>query len=276
MAERKVVSELLQQITHELKGTITSPRREAELLMMAHLECDQLYLIAHSDDEVKEEERLLQWCKRRKEQEPLEYITNRVSFYSQYFYIDSNALIPRPETELLIDEVLKQLNHDTDECIVEVGVGSGIISIVLAQHLPKARFIAVDISEEALSVAKRNIEHFGLEQRIELRQSDLLESVEEKIDILVSNPPYIANDALLDENLSYEPNRALFGGEIGDEIIQKLLDLTCKRNIRLFACEMGYDQKEKVTSYLSEYESLAFYKDYAGFDRGFILKGVEK
>ncbi|MDX1296575.1 MAG: HemK/PrmC family methyltransferase, partial [Sulfurimonadaceae bacterium] len=200
--------------------------------------------------------------------------TNRVSFYSQTFHIEPGALIPRPETELLIDKVLEQARADVEQTIVEVGVGSGVISVVLAQHLPNARIIAVDISEKALSVARKNIEAFGFEDRIELRQGSLLDPVDESIDILVSNPPYIADDAPLEQNLEYEPDLALFGGPIGDEIIQKLLDAIDKRRIPVSAFEFGYDQKAKVEAYVEgrDYASLEFYKDLAGFDRGFVLK----
>jgi release factor glutamine methyltransferase len=261
----------------ELRDVVDSPRREAELLMMTYLECDQLFLMSHHADEIHDFEKLLEWTERRKHHEPLEYITNRVSFYSQIFHIEPGALIPRPETELLIDEVLKRFDVKSDIRIVEVGVGSGIISIILAQHLKNARFIAVDISEEALHVTRKNLERFGLSDRIELRQSDLLDQVSESIDLLVSNPPYIANEAPLEENLSYEPQNALFGGSVGDELIKALCDLTCKRKIKTFVCEMGYDQREKVEAHLKDYSdvSVTFYKDYAHFDRGFIMKTGE-
>ena len=168
------------------------------------------------------------------------------------------------------------VDKDKAITIVEVGVGSGIISIVLALHLPKARFIAVDISPRALSVARRNIVEFGLSERIELREGDLLSCVDEKIDVLVSNPPYIAEDAFLESNLSYEPQNALFGGTVGDEIIQRLLDEVVVRKIPYFVCEMGYDQRVKVQEYLKPFavQSLEFYKDLAGFDRGFVLQMV--
>ncbi|DAB38420.1 MAG TPA: protein-(glutamine-N5) methyltransferase, release factor-specific, partial [Sulfuricurvum kujiense] len=209
---------------------------------------------------------------------PLEYLTNRVSFYSREFYIDEGALIPRPETEHLIDEVLGRISADEALSIVEVGVGSGIISILLALHLPNARFIAVDISPRALAVARRNIDIFGLSDRIELREGDLLSSITEKIDFLVSNPPYIAHDAPLESNLSYEPQNALFGGEIGDEMIRALLDEVYARRIPSFACEMGYDQRLKVQEYLKNFavQSLDFYTDYAAFDRGFVLKAIHE
>jgi release factor glutamine methyltransferase len=268
------VDEWLKEITSELQGVVERPRREAQLLIMALLQKDELWLMTHASDVIEEREKLALWLERRKENQPLEYITNRVSFYSQEFHIEEGALIPRPETELLIDEVLAVADKDQALTIVEVGVGSGIISTLLAQHLPKARIIAVDISPEALKVARKNIEAFGLSERIELRQGDLLEPISEKIDILVSNPPYIADGEPLQSNLDYEPDLALFGGTIGDEIIQRLLDETLARAIPLFACEMGYDQKPKVTAYLenSQYNELKFYKDLAGHDRGFVLK----
>ena len=123
-------------------------------------------------------------------------------------------------------------------------------------------------------MAKINIEKFGLEDKIELRLGSLLDEVDEKIDYLVSNPPYIADDASLESNLSYEPQNALFGGSVGDEIIQKLLDEVLSRKINFFTCEMGYDQKGKITKYLKEtqFNTLEFYKDLSDFDRGFTLK----
>lgn len=272
----RTLKELHSEIAAQLSGTVESPRREAELLLIAYLEKDQLYFITHQETLIDEQEpRLMEWIERRCRNEPLEYLTNRVSFYSREFYIDEGALIPRPETELLIDEVLACVDADASITFVEVGVGSGIISILLALHLPNARFIAVDISERALRVARRNIEAFGLGDRIELRQGDLLDSVREKIDFLVSNPPYIAQEAPLESNLSYEPQNALFGGTVGDEIIQRLLDEVYVRHIPVFACEMGYDQRLKVQEYLKTFavQSLEFYKDLASFDRGFILKG---
>jgi len=272
--KRLSVGEWLQQISAALQGIVERPRREAQLLVMALLDRDELWLMTHEADIIEEGEKLASWVERRRKNEPLEYITNRVSFYSQTFHIEAGALIPRPETELLIDEVLSLADRDAEVTIVEIGVGSGIISTVLAQELPKAKIIAVDISEEALKVARKNIEAFGLSERIELRHGDLLEPVSEKIDILVSNPPYIANNEPLESNLDYEPDLALFGGEIGDEIIKRLLDAVFERHIPVFACEMGYDQKAKVSHYLENrrYNELKFYEDLAGLDRGFVLK----
>lgn len=273
------LKELHADVTIALEGIVEFPRREAELLLMAYLECNQLYFITHQDEIIDVgNPRLVSWIEKRSRNVPLEYLTNRVSFYSREFYIDEGALIPRPETEHLIDEVLSLVNKDEKITIVEVGVGSGIISILLALHFPNAHCIAVDISPRALSVARRNIQAFGLEDRIKLREGDLLACVSEKIDLLVSNPPYIADDASLESNLSYEPQNALFGGSVGDEIIQRLLDEVYARSIPLFVCEMGYDQRLKVQEYLKSFavQSLEFYKDLASFDRGFILKAIHE
>jgi release factor glutamine methyltransferase len=269
------LNELHADVTRLLDGVVEFARREAELLLMGYLGCNQLYFITHQDELVDENDpKLIEWIEKRRLNVPLEYLTNHVSFYSREFYIDEGSLIPRPETEHLIDEVLLSVNKNEAMSVVEVGVGSGIISILLALHLPNARFIAVDISPNALAVARRNIEQFGLANRIELREGDLLSCVTEQIDLLVSNPPYIAHDARLESNLSYEPQNALFGGTIGDEIIQRLLDEVYLRKIPLFICEMGYDQRIKVQEYLKTFavQSLEFYKDLASFDRGFSLK----
>ena len=275
MSDRRTVREWIDAAAAELHQSVDRPRREGELLLMAHLKWDQLRLITHPDTIVENPKRLIEWIKRRKAHEPLEYITHRVSFYSQTFHIEPGALIPRPETELLIDRVLEEVpDRERPLTLVEVGVGSGVISIVLAQHLPNARVIAVDISEAALAVARRNVELFGLEDRIELRHGSLLDPVGEAIDLLVSNPPYVAEDADLEPNLAYEPERALFGGPVGDEIVRELLDAVDARRIPVAAFEFGYDQKERVREHVAgrDYRSLEFYKDYAGFDRGFVIR----
>ncbi|WP_324172858.1 peptide chain release factor N(5)-glutamine methyltransferase [Sulfurimonas sp.] len=274
MKDTYIVKEVLLSITKTLKPFIERPAKEAQLMLMAFLKVDELWLLTNQRSEIADIQKLFKWVDARVKNVPLEYITNSVSFYSQEFYISEGALIPRPETELLIDEVLKNVKSvDAKMTFVEVGVGSGIISIVLAQHFKNAKFIAVDISQAALDIAKVNIEKFGMQERIELRLGSLLEPIDEEIDYLVSNPPYIADKTPLESNLSYEPQNALFGGVIGDEIIKELLAQVLKRKINFFTCEMGYEQKGKIQSYLTnqKFECLTFYKDYSDFDRGFTL-----
>ena len=270
-----IVKEVLKDISKTLESKIPRASREAQLLLMYHLNVDELWLITHQNAPVEDYDVLKSLVQRRALNEPLEYITQSVSFYDQEFYIDAGALIPRPETELFVDEVLKNIEDKSRAMtFVEVGVGSGIISIVLAQHLKNAKFIAVDISQAALDVAAKNIQKFHLQERIELRLGSLLKPVDEVVDYLVSNPPYIEDGIALESNLAYEPQNALFGGKVGDEIIKKLLDTVLSRKISSFTCEMGYDQKDKIRYYLekSNYKKLTFYKDYSDFDRGFTLE----
>jgi len=267
--------ECLERIASEIADAAERPRREAELLLMASLGCDQLWLITHPDEIIECSEELMQWVQRRKAHEPLEYIFNRVSFYSQQFYIAPGALIPRPETELLIDRVLESVGQKDYVTLCEVGVGSGAVSVVLAQHLPNARIIGVDISDDALRVAAKNVDAFGLSERIELRRSDLLANVSEQIDVLVSNPPYVATDAPLERNLDYEPDLALFGGETGMDVIARLIGQVVERHIGVFCCEMGYDQRKAVSALAPDGFALTFYKDLAGLDRGFVMKSTK-
>ncbi len=261
-------------ISKALAPIVPNAAREAQLMLMHLLECDELFLLLHAEDELKERAKLLEMVRRRLQNEPLEYITNSVDFYGEKFYIDAGALIPRPETELLVDEVLKRLSKESDAHIVEVGVGSAVVCIMLAKRLPNATFTATDISTEALRVAKRNIQKHGLQDRIKLVHTNLLDGVNVSIDYLVSNPPYIEEGLFLESNLSYEPQNALFGGKRGDEIIRELINQALKRKIRFFSCETGYDQKDTISDYLRQYpyKRLDFYKDYAGFDRGFTLE----
>ena len=269
------VKNILQEVTLRLNEKIPKASREAQLLLMAYLKVDELWLITNQNTELEDMDELYEWVKRREKNEPFEYITNKVSFYSEDFFIDKGALIPRPETEILIDEVIKNIeNRDSKITFVEVGIGSGIISVMLAKKFPNAKIIAIDISQKALDIAKVNIENFGMKNRIELRLGSLLEPVPESIDYLVSNPPYIENGFDLESNLDYEPQNALFGGEVGDEIIKALLDEVLRRDIKCFSCEMGYDQKGKITDYLKNKQNkqLEFYKDLADFDRGFTLR----
>src|SRR3990167_561740 len=274
MSSRYLVKDILKEITAALNPHIERAPREAQLLLMHHLGVDELWLLTNQNAAVKDVDKLLKWVERRAKNEPLEYITQRVSFYSEEFFIAQGALIPRPETELLIDEVIKNIkNRDSNMTFAEVGVGSGIISIMLAKHFTNAKFIAVDISQDAIEIAKKNIEKFGLENRIELRVGSLLEPIGEDIDYLVSNPPYIANDFKLESNLSYEPQNALFCGTVGYEIIRELLDEVLNRKINFFSCEIGYDQQDKIRNYLNNkpLKKLEFYKDFSDFDRGFTL-----
>ena len=207
----------------------------------------------------------------------IEYILEKVSFYSEEFFIQKGALIPRPETEILIDRAVKILKNIENPKVLEVGVGSGIISVMLAKLIPDISIIAVDISSKALEIANKNISNFGVSDNIELRESNLFKNIKrlELFDLIISNPPYISNSEKgnLQRELDYEPDVALYGGTIGDEILQNIItEFILRKDSKYLLCEMGYDQKNKIINFLRDKEvKLDFYKDLAGFDRGFTV-----
>ncbi|WP_024955676.1 peptide chain release factor N(5)-glutamine methyltransferase [Sulfurospirillum arcachonense] len=266
------VKEALTKATQQIKGISDIPNKEARILLASYLKKDQLWLITHDGEEIVEEG-YFKLIERRFNNEPIEYITNSASFYGRDFYVDSNVLIPRPETEILVDEVISTCKGIKRPTIVEIGTGSGIISIVLALLIPDAIITAIDISKEALKVAQKNAEKYEVDDRIEFIHSDLCENYKKKnFDMLVSNPPYIANDESLHIGLSYEPSMALYGGKEGDEILKNIINIFIEKNVKNLACEMGYDQKDAITNYLKDFNLKAnFYKDLARLDRGFVI-----
>ncbi len=243
------------------------------MLLSYFLKKDTVWIMTHEDEDVDIPQEFFGALKKREEFYPLEYITKSTQFYSKDFYTDDRVLIPRPESEILVDKAILTCKEFDFPKVAEIGTGSGILSITLALMVEKIKITATDISKDALEVAKINAEKHKIDSKITFVHTNLLDGIDEKPDILISNPPYIKRDESLDKNLSYEPDLALFGGEEGDELLKKIIDITIKRDIKYLICEMGYDQKEKIERYCSDFYNvkLEFYKDLAGFDRGFIL-----
>ena len=268
------IKELLSYSAEQLREVTDIPQKEA-MIMLAHvLGCETSWILIHSHDEIKPDEHFFELLKRRVSHEPLEYILGKASFYGKEFNVDSRVLIPRPETEILVDkavELARELPQNAH--IVEIGCGSGIISIMLSLLLPEAKLTAVDISMDALNVSKQNAQKHGVDKNITFIESSYLDNVEGKIDMIVSNPPYIANDKSLGIGLSYEPSLALYGGSRGDEMLCHIVDIFQERKVKVLACEMGYDQREPMHLYAhSKGLAIDFYKDLAGLDRGFWIK----
>lgn len=269
------VKESLSWAKAKLSPACARPQYEAELLLAYHLQQARIYLMTHESDEVQNLEAFKKLISRREANEPYEYIVGEASFYDIHLKVEEGVLIPRPETEILIDLVADIIAQEGCTKIAEIGVGSGAISVVLARKFPHLKVIATDICDTPLKVAAQNIASFGLAEQIELRKSNLIDKVPEALDLVVSNPPYIAEDFLLASNVvDYEPKEALFGGRVGDELLKQIILDVKARNIKYLACEMGYDQKEPLEAFVKdiEVEYIKFYKDLAGFDRGFVLK----
>ncbi len=271
------IKKILKDGSGKLRSVAQNPQKEAMRLLAHSLHVELLWLLTHENDIVDTPKDFLENIEKRSDSYPLEYILQVTSFYSKEFYTDERVLIPRPETEILIDTVSSTCRAYKEPHIVEVGTGSGIISVVLATLFSDARFTATDISKDALEVAKINAKKYGVSEKIKFLNCNLLDAIDvsKKIDILVSNPPYVKKGEKLEKNLSYEPDLALFGGEKGDELLKQIIDEAIKRRVDVLACEMGYDQKDKITNYLKQYGLEAeFYRDLAGIDRGFVVKGL--
>lgn len=269
-----IVKSIIQEASLKLKEVTEIPQKEAMILLARDLGKDISWLVTHDGDDVTPSEAFFTALGRRSQHEPLEYILGCATFYGKAFDVDHRVLIPRPETELLVDKVLELMPDEEDLHIVEIGCGSGIVSIMLALLYPKARFSAVDISMDALHVSQQNAQKFGVAHKINFIHGSYLDKVTDTIDIIVSNPPYIANDEPLAIGLSYEPSLALYGGRKGDEMLQEIITLFIARQAKLLVCEMGYDQREPISAFAREKGYQAeFYRDLAGLDRGFWIKG---
>lgn len=272
------IKEALSWARGQLQEACERPAFEAELLLAYHLKRDRFYLITHDNESIADVEEFQKLIKRRAVNEPYEYIVGEASFYDIHLAVEEGVLIPRPETEILIDLVSEIIDEENITQIAEIGVGSGAISVVLARKFPKLNIIATDICDTPIQVAGKNIETFGLGEQIELRKSNLIDEVSESLELIVSNPPYIAEDFLLGSNVvDYEPKEALFGGNVGDELLKQIILDVKERGIKYLACEMGYDQKEPLQDFVNKIgvKYIKFYKDLAGHDRGFVIEFTE-
>ena len=218
------------------KKGIKKPQLEAEILLAHAMNTKRIELYTAYETEPTEAQRTLfrDLVKRRGSSEPSAYLTGSREFYSLSFKVDRNVLIPRPETEDLVLQTLDTINTYTETIpiIADVGTGSGIIAITLAKRSPMVRIIAVDLSAEALTVARSNAETHSVSDRIEFRQSDLLEQVTETLDIVVSNPPYISQvefEALPEDVKNFEPQTALLAGTKGTEVVERLIPQSAAR-----------------------------------------------
>ena len=262
----------------------STPKLDAEVLLSHCLRKDRSFFYAHPETQLTEEEiqRFQESISRRLGGEPIAYIVGQKEFWSLPFEVNNHVLIPRPETELLIETILRiyAAKDSGNLMILEIGTGSGVISVALASELKNAHIVATDISFEALSVAARNARKNGVEHRISFLRGSLFETVSEKFDIIVTNPPYVPEGEfnLLPWGIrGFEPKLALIAGMEGiafhKDIIRQGAYYLRERG-RLFV-EMGADQKERIIELFKEsflYEDVAFIRDYVGLDRVFTAK----
>jgi release factor glutamine methyltransferase len=250
------------------------PRQEAEILLRAVLGCERAHLIAHAEDGVESSSAHVAqaWFARRRAGEPVSYITGRREFYGLSLHLTPDVLIPRPETEQLVELALERLSAAPSARVLELGTGSGAIAVALASLKPRWKITAVDVSEAALDVARRNALEHAVE--VEFERSDWFESVVSvAFDLIVSNPPYVAaGDPHLERGDSrFEPRLALIAGADGLACVREIA-AGARRHLRpggWLMLEHGYDQGERCVALLRGlgYAEVADCRDLAGLPR---------
>jgi release factor glutamine methyltransferase len=269
------VLEVLQATTTYLKRhNIENPRLNAEHLLAHMLRRKRIELYLEFERELAEAELapLRKLVKRRGEGEPLQHLLGTVEFCGHVFLCDKRAMVPRPETEELIEFLKSEIRNPKSE-ILDVGTGSGVIALSLAAKFPDAEVLAVDISDDALALAQENAARLNLADRVRFLKSNLLENVEGTFDLVVANLPYVSTQAreTLSREVLHDPAVAVFASGRGDELIRELIAQGPSR-LRpggMLALEIGIGQSEALLSILAEknYRDISSKTDYSGVTR---------
>jgi release factor glutamine methyltransferase len=249
------ISEILKKATEILQsGGVAEPRREANSLLAFAIAKSKTFLIAHSEYELTAEEEINFGAvlQRRAQREPLQYITGKQEFYGLDFIVTPDVLIPRPETEMIVENALEILELRKEARFCEIGIGSGCISVSILHNARASSAIGLDISEKALGIAKQNAEKHHVSDRLDLEISDVFSLLtDEKFDLIVSNPPYIPRrdiENLQREVRDFEPLNALTDEKDGLSIIEKIITDAPKflKPNGFLLMEIGFGQAEDV------------------------------
>ena len=271
------IQTLLNQASKTLKQlSNTSSKLDSEILLSKIIKKNRKYLILNSNEELKKEniKSFDYLVKRRKKGEPIAYLINKKEFWKQNFYINQNVLIPRPDTETLVEETLKLFNVNSKLNMLDIGTGSGCILISILKERRNFFGTGIDISKKAINVARFNAKMHQLSNRTKFYNSDVDKFLIGKYDLVVSNPPYIKRQDLkyLEVDVKgFEPKLALDGGKDGFSKVTKVISKTStllKRNGR-FILEIGFGQKNRILSILKQNNFFInkVVKDYGKNDR---------
>ena len=272
------IKELLNQAVIMLKNeNIDAPKNKARMLLQATLKKSREYLMIYDNKEVEniDRDRYIKNVKRLILGEPLQYITGIQEFMKLNFLVTKDVLIPRPDTEILVEEVIRKAENIPNPVILDLCTGSGAIAVSLAKYIKNVHICAVDISSKALEIAKKNAELNGVKNNIEFIESNLFDKIKErKFDIIVSNPPYIETETIktLSKDVQSEPKIALDGGKDGLDFYRKIAESGSKYlNRQGYIClEIGYNQRIAVRQILENkkrYVNINCIKDLCGNDR---------
>lgn len=272
------ILEALRKGMIDLKiSNIEEPNLKSRLLMQHVLNVSRQYIIVNDRKELSKlkEKQYFDEIKLLKTGIPIEHITHQKEFMKLNFFVDNNVLIPRQDTEILVEEVIKIAKKINAKNILDLCTGSGAIGISLANYLPETKIVATDISNSALNIARKNAVINNVQNRIIFINSDLFTNLEsQKFDIIVSNPPYIKTSVIekLDTQVKKEPNIALDGGEDGLDFYKKIIKESYQYlKYNGYLClEIGFDQKDNVVNILDETENfkdIYYKKDLENNDR---------
>jgi release factor glutamine methyltransferase len=265
--------EALQTARTRLAATSKNPRRDADLLLAHVLGSDQTALLTHPERMLSaaESEQFEHLVERRLASEPMQYLTGEQEFFGLRLEVSPAVLIPRPETEHLVEAVLERFERDEAVRIVDVGTGSGAIAVALAHAMPQSRVTAVDLFPAALEVARRNAQRHGVIDRLTLLPSDLLAAVErEEFDAVVANPPYVAaGDVLEPQVANYEPHSALYAGPTGLEVYERLIPQAARvlKTGGWLMLEIGYGQSPALRNLMHGWAGFTLVNDLQGIPR---------
>jgi len=277
------IQEAIHKASLELKmKNIESPKQKARLIMQFILKQTRQYLIVYDTKQLTKEqvEEYKKAIQKLQNGVPLQHITHQQEFMKMNFYVNDKVLIPRPDTEVLTEEVIQIAQKINAKKILDLCTGSGAISVSLAKFIENSQITATDISEEALKIAQKNAKSNGVEKQIAFLPSDLFKQIpQEKYDIIVSNPPYIKKEVIptLANEVQKEPYIALNGGIDGLSFYRRIIHQAYEflKYGGYLCLEIGYDQKEEVMQLVQEegrYSSTYSKKDWQGKDRIVVTK----
>ena len=272
------IKEIIIRYSKELEEISPTPRLDVETLLQKALGVDRLYILLNLDKDLSEDEEKTfnKFIEERLNNRPIAYIVGNREFMGLDFYVQEGVLIPRPDTEVLVEEVIELAKDKGQIEILDIGTGSGAITVSLAKYLENAKLTSVDISEIALEIGKKNAISNNVEDRINFVKSDLFSSLNknQKFDIIVSNPPYIKREVIdtLDKQVKdFEPYNALEGGIDGLDFY-RAITTQAKDYLKeggVLAYEVGHDQSEDVSKLMEMdgYTNIYTLKDLQQIDR---------
>lgn len=273
------IKEILIKYCKELENISDTPRLDVEMLLKKALgDVDSMYIRMYLDKQLTQEQEkyFLEMIKERLNERPIAYIIGNREFMGLDFFVKEGVLIPRPDTETLVEEIINICNNRTGLNILDIGTGSGAITISLAKYLDKSHVVSADISDIALEIASKNAISNNVDERIDFIKSDVFSNVPqgEKFDLIVSNPPYIRKadiDGLDRQVKDFEPYNALEGGEDGLDFYRKITKESKDflKNKGILAYEVGHDQAYDVSEIMREngFEGIYTKCDLQGFER---------